>query len=463
MTAVMKPSKYNSGTTLSNGTRLFFNFYTLNLLELNPQEERLADSILDRPDEEARSRKARALRKILGEKGFLINEGVEELEYLRDFHDKARNQTRNLGLTLLPSLACNLRCVYCYETPDVRVMSEAVQEAVVGLVRARLQREGSLSVTWFGGEPLLNFKIIENLSRTFMAICDERKAKYSSSIITNGYLLDTETAEKLVELKVGHAQITLDGPEQIHDARRPTAGGAGSFNRIYENILAAAPILPISLRINVDQTNRGAIADVLDLIAAAGLQNSVHPYLGHTLPYNKVCQDVASCCIANEDFSLLDLETSLELIKKGFKTFSPPKGTNAYCLADNDNAYVITPTGGVVNCWNDSADPSAEIAHLLNSYTEQMRAKAGEWLKRDPFALECAACLLLPICMGGCPFLYLKTGRLHCHKWKYHLDENIAFYHFLKKIEREAQVTREFYKIVDDVKKLADMTKPCPP
>lgn len=458
----MKPSRYSHKTSLPDGTVLFINFYTLKLLELNSRDADRADTILRKPDEDPKGRKARALKKILSEKGFLINDGVDELEYLKSFRDKACHQQKHLGLTILPSLACNLRCVYCYETRDGGVMSEEVQQALIRLAKERIQPEGSLAVTWFGGEPLLNLQIIERLSRSFMEICEGKKAKYSSSIITNGYLLDRETAGTLVELKVDHAQVTLDGPEPIHDARRPTAGGGGSFQRIFENLKAASPILPISLRINVDETNRGTIPDVLDLIAAAGLQGSVHPYLGHTLPYNEICQDVARSCISSEDFSLLDLETAFELMKKGFRTFSPPKSTNAYCLADNNNAFVITPSGGVVNCWNDSADSEAEIGHLLKPYTARMRTKAGVWLKRDPFSLECVDCLLLPICMGGCPYMYLKSGQLQCHKWKHHLDENIAYYHLVKKVDAEAQVARDFYKIVDEVKVLADKTKPDP-
>lgn len=451
----MKASAYIHKTALPDGTCLFFNFYTLNLIELTPAEGRIAERILQRPDEEPTGRKAQGLKKTLHEKGFLLNDGVDEREYLRSFHEKACRQQKHLGLTILPSLACNLRCVYCYETRDGSVMDDEVQAAIVRLARARVQPGGSLSVTWFGGEPLLNLPIIERLSRSFMEICADRQAKFSASIITNGYLLDKATAETLVELKVDHAQVTLDGPEAVHDARRPTAGGRGTFQRIFENLAAASPVLPVSLRINVDQTNRAAVPEVLDLIAAAGLQRSVHPYLGHILPYNNVCQDVAASCIPSDDFSLLDIETAFEMMKRGFWTFSPPKSTSAYCLADNTNSFVITPSGGLVNCWNDSADPSAEVGHLLKPPTDRMRARSLAWLGRDPFTLACLECLLLPICMGGCPYLYLKTGQLQCHRWKPHLDESLAFYHLVKKIEKMSQLAGDFRKIGEEIRELA--------
>ncbi len=458
----MKPSRYIRRTPLPDGTVLFFNFYTLKLLELNPRDAARAEMILRKPDEAPKGRKAPALKTLLIDAGFLINDGVDEREYLASFHARDCRQTKHLGLTVLPSLACNLRCVYCYETKESGVMGEEVQQELIRLARARTQPEGTLAVTWFGGEPLLNVPIIERLSRAFMEICEEKKAKYSASIITNGYLLDRETAKTLVDLKIDHAQVTLDGPEPVHDARRPTAGGKGSFERIFANLRETSPILPISLRINVDQTNRDAIPAVLDLLAAAGLQGSVHPYIGHTLPYNEICQDVAGSCIGSEDFALLDLETALDLMRRGFRTYSPPKSTNAYCLADNDNSFVVTPSGGIVNCWNDSASAEAEIGHLLKPQTPQMRAKALEWLKRDPFSLECVDCLLLPICMGGCPYMFLRSGELQCHRWKFHLDESIACYHLVKKAEAEAGIVRDFYAIVNEVKGLAEKTKPSP-
>jgi len=47
--------------------------------------------------------------------GFLIDDNIDELELLRFNLWRARFDERNLALTIVPTLACNFACVYCYE------------------------------------------------------------------------------------------------------------------------------------------------------------------------------------------------------------------------------------------------------------------------------------------------------------------------------------------------------------
>lgn len=446
----MKPSRYTCTTVLPDRTVLYFNFFTLNLLAFESAEADKAEKILHDPalpDETG-------LRQLLMDKGFLIDDAIDERAYLHQLHRQACSQHRGLGLTILPTLACNFRCIYCYEKHDPAEMSPEVEEALIAFVKERLQPEASLSVTWFGGEPLLKLDVIERLTDAFTIICDEKKAKYAAHIITNGYLLSGDIAATLTRLKVKSVQVTLDGPPDIHDARRPLKNGSGTFKCILENLKAASPILPVNLRINVDQTNRGHIIDLIDLLLREGLGKSVHPYLGRTYPYNAVCNDVAVECITDADFSLLELETEMELVQRDFHSFRVPQARNTHCLADSAGDFVITPGGSIVNCWNDVAENNAEIGHLLKPQTESMRENKQRWKARDPFALECAECILLPICMGGCPYLYLKNGTVSCHDWKHHLDESLAFYYYLKSLKREGEIARQFYKAVDEVKEL---------
>jgi uncharacterized protein len=452
---LIKPSSYNYRTTLPAGIGLLFNFYSLRLMGVSPKQAESVGSILDQPNAVPEKKKDARLRQLLIDKGFLIDDEVDELDYLKCFHHQACTQTRNFSLTILPSLACNFRCTYCYESPSRAAMSTEVQDALVSLVRQRVVQNGSFLVTWFGGEPLLRMDIIERLSKAFMELCSEHNARYSASVITNGSLLTRKMARKLVDFNVTRVQVTLDGPPEIHDSRRPLVSGGKTFSKIFRNLKVASPILPINLRINVDNTNREHIPEVLDLIEQAGLKGMVRPYLGHTLPYNEVCGDVAGCCLSDEDFSLLELETDFDMIKRGFGSYHMPRSTNVYCMADNNNSYGITPDGGVVKCWNDAANPEAEIGHLIKPYTEEMRSNAERWLMRDPFNLECARCILLPICMGGCPYLFLKTGRLHCHDWKYHLKENLAIYYYIRKLQQESEIARSFLQIVDRVKDMS--------
>ena len=451
----MKPSAYNYVTTLSDGTALYFNFYTLALIALSPSESSLAQSILSNPNQHLKNKGASGLKKLFAEKGFLIDDRINEVDLLKKGHFISRLQPNHLSLTIAPTLNCNFGCTYCYQDKKKQKMNQEVEEALIHFVRNRVVQDGELSVTWYGGEPLLCLDIIRRLSEAFIEICQDNNAQYTASIITNGYLLDSETAEKLAQWNVKDAQITIDGPPDIHDARRPLIGGGKTFKTIMDNLKEASKNLIIKVRMNVDHRNEGYIKKLLAVLANEGLSGNIHFYLGRTYPYTDVCNDLSVWCFNDEEFSLLGLETAMEAIECGFGTSGTPASKNYWCMADNENAFVITPSGGMVKCWNEIADPETEVGHLLKPTTEPMIKNIKRWRRRDPFELECAGCLLLPICMGGCPYLYELNGKVYCYSWKHQIKESLSFYYYLKKIVQESEIVQEFRDLVDYVKETA--------
>jgi len=456
----MKSSRYNYSTYLPDGTLLLFNFYTLTLMALQGREAEIATAILDKPSTNFKKKEASNLKMFLGEKGFLIDDEIEELALLKVFHHASRFQRKNLGLTIIPTLGCNFSCIYCYETGKTCVMNRDIEASLSGFVKKRIQKGGSLSVTWFGGEPLLRMDVVSRLSAEFLRLCEDKDVKYSARIITNGYFLDENNTAKLLRAKVNEAQVTLDGPKEVHDQRRPLKGGGATFDTILDNVKKASKKMFISLRMNIDHTNRGRIVEMLDILSEAKMEKEVGFYLGQTSPYTDVCRDMAGSCLTNEDFSLLGLETMLAMIDRGFTfTFNMPRKKDQHCLAGNANSFVITPSGGIVNCWNDVDNPGKEIGHLMKPPTEMMKTVARQWSRRNPFEMECAGCLLLPICMGGCPYLHLRTGELACHSWRYHLKESLVFYYYLKKIRKEGEIIKEFKGAVESAKALKEISR----
>jgi len=452
----LKPSAYNYRVMLPDGTTLWFNFFTLCLIAFDVKEAAVAHDIIKRPHASRHnSRRTAAIKKKLQDNGFLIKQSVSEIEYLKQDYLQQRYARKNLSLTILPTLACNFRCIYCYEKHDAQSMTPDVEAALLKMIDQHLVENGQLSVTWFGGEPLLKLGTIERLSSAFAEICAQKNGEYSAHVVTNGFLFTRENAKRLHNSNVKNVQITLDGPQHIHDERRPGVHGEKTFDTIIANLRDASDIVPVRVRINVDDTNREYIPELLDLLSRDGLAHNVHPYLGRTYPYTEVCQDIAGQCLSDEDFALLELETELELINKGFSSFKMPRAIPVHCMAEKCNALVVTPSGGIVNCWNDAANPDAEVGHLTKPFTRQMEQNALSWNQHNPFQLECADCLLLPICMGGCPYLYRTTGKLDCHEWKHHLDESLAMYYYLKNMEAEGGIIKAFQETVEEVKKMA--------
>lgn len=331
-------------------------------------------------------------------------------------------------------------------------MSSGVETALVRFVEKNTPRDGNVSVNWRGGEPLMRMDGIERLTKPISDICRKRNSSYKAFAVTNGYLLTPARARRFLELGIEAVQITLDGPATVHDSRRPLQSGAKIFGRILDNIKAAPDRMQISIRINVDEGNKAAIPELLDLLSCEGLNKRVGIYLGQTYPYTSVFQDIAGMCLSEEDFSWLDVETAMTAVEKGFYTLASLRSRDVYCGALVKNNYVVNPKELMHRCWNTVCDPGEATGNLMRRATKRSEDNKAKWSRYSPFSHECGDCLILPICMGGCPFLRWKQGKVHCPGWKHHPKENLMFYYFLKKAEREAAVGKELRVYVDALK-----------
>lgn len=437
----MRASRFNTCSRLADGTGLLFNHATLSLVALDPAGADKADRILGDPDRFGAARGHRRVARLLERQGFLVPDDADELAPLRAGYRAYQENSSNLNLTILTTLACNFRCTYCYQgQTHVGRLQREVEDAIPHFAATRLPEGGSFTVTWYGGEPLLAKPTIERLSRQFLALAAERGARYEASIITNGYLLDGATAEWLKGLDVRRAQVTLDGPPRVHDRRRPLASGKGSFERIVENLKQSVEHLRTSIRMNVDEENRESIGELIEHLVAAGLAGKVDFYAGRTTSFPTTCSDGAGRCLDSEAFSLVSLETSLELTRRGLWDDVLPALMSGPCAAIRSNSFVVTPSGGLVTCWDEVGDPDRFVGHLVEPETERMAANRRAWAEYDPFALACAGCEVLPTCMSFCPYQVRETGELPCRGWKYHPKEHALNLYRLRLKERELQV-----------------------
>ena len=68
-----------------------------------------------------------------------------------------------MRLTLVPTIACNLRCPYCFEKSKPKgVISNETCDKIIDFIK-RDKRNPCLDLNWFGGEPLLAINQIESL------------------------------------------------------------------------------------------------------------------------------------------------------------------------------------------------------------------------------------------------------------------------------------------------------------
>ncbi|MCL6581012.1 MAG: radical SAM protein, partial [Firmicutes bacterium] len=167
--------------------------------------------------------------------GFLVHPEVDELEVYRHRWYAAQLDPSVVSLTICPTMRCNMNCVYCFEDRDGADMASEVADALVGWVQRWLERARTLNVLWFGGEPLLRPDFIEELSARLVEAARQVGAEYHAGIFTNGYCLGPRELETLERSLIREVVIPLDGPEEVHEKRRPHVDGKPVFARILEN------------------------------------------------------------------------------------------------------------------------------------------------------------------------------------------------------------------------------------
>lgn len=154
------------------------------------------------------------------------NPGVSIHEIAKYFSDKAKiNTAKDLKwedkepktLCLLISQDCNLRCSYCFADHgtfggEKKLMS---QNTAKNCVNKLLSKDFDNYVIFFGGEPFLNFPLMEAIKK----YGHQAKLAIKYTTITNGTVVN-DPIEKFISETLFSICISLDGPKEINDIQR---------------------------------------------------------------------------------------------------------------------------------------------------------------------------------------------------------------------------------------------------
>ncbi|MBN2227430.1 MAG: SPASM domain-containing protein [candidate division Zixibacteria bacterium] len=349
----------------------------------------------------------------------------DELAAIKFTHQLNRFESSSLGLIVAPTMNCNMACTYCFEQNKRGSMPPEVIEALIEFVEKRAPGLRHVDINWYGGEPLLAMAAIEDITQSMLDLAAEHAFTYTSSMISNGYLLTPDIVDRLVDAKVSMVQITLDGPRRVHDERRPLKNGRGSFDRIIENITYAVKKMAIGVRVNIDkQYNEALIAELLAELEAAGLQQRVGIYFGLLEPASEVCANIAENCYNANEFSEVEVQYYRQLLQHGFRILRLPSPVGVYCMAQIVNAFLVDPDGDIYRCFNHVGDKSKIMGNIRNpiNYEDPNFRRLFAF---DPFEDSmCRECSILPICMGGCPAKRVDRnliGEELCETWRHNL------------------------------------------
>ncbi|MDG0874705.1 SPASM domain-containing protein [Paenibacillus thiaminolyticus] len=366
----------------------------------------------------------------LYQKGFLVNEDLNELQLATAQKYKMLSESRGLHLILMPNEDCNFRCVYCYEDFLKSEMKTTVQEGILHFLEKSLSKYNYLNISWFGGEPLKSFDIIKKMSTQMIEICKKNNVQYRAGITTNGYLLNKEIFTQLLDMQVKSFQITLDGTAQTHDNYRVGRYGEKTFDTILTNLIDmkhSSKTFTIVIRSNIDHEVAATMDEYISLVTGLFAEDS--RFVLHFIPIQNLKGEQTSnvhLCDTKDLFPLYNKAKDKGFNFNFYKQYLQPGGSE--CYASKPSSYIIGSDGMIYKCTVAFNNPYNHVGKLTEDGElvidwEKWSLWVTGGVNED---LACTKCYFRPSCQGNaCPLERIESGATPCPPIKKNIKKYI--------------------------------------
>lgn len=175
--------------------------------------------------------------------------------------------------TIFLTQRCNLACKYCYVKKKPATLSLARAEKIVDFIFAKSGKEASIDIGFFGGEPLLEFELMKEVTRMIVDHKEYDANRVVMRVVSNGTIFTEEIAEFLKIYNIGLG-ISFDGLPAIHDKNRPFKNGTGSADIVEKNLDMALewfPLMPVNAVF--DNTTFQHLSEMVDYLSGLGVRN----------------------------------------------------------------------------------------------------------------------------------------------------------------------------------------------
>ena len=290
---------------------------------------------------------------------------------------------------ILTTTGCNARCFYCFEkgTKPVIMTTETASKVVRYIMAHRGDKK--VKIRWFGGEPLVNVKVIDQICTEL----SEQGVPFSSTMVSNGYLFDADKIQRAKDLwQLRNVQITLDGTAQTYNRVKDYVyQGVNAFERVLENIgLLIAAGIRVSIRLNVDKHNIKEMTQLVSLLHQRFDSNEHLSVYSHELFGERSPED-------NADLFSQRMQLEQQIAAYGYRgkrRLQKDIKLNR-CMADNDGSVVIVPDGHLGKC--EHFIDSEFFGHIDSEEHDKSILRK---FKERPVDMEaCATCFFYPQCI----------------------------------------------------------------
>ena len=339
--------------------------------------------------------------------------------------------------------ACNLDCHYCYYRDKSEIYSGNMPRMSEELLETYIKQyiEGAsqqnISFCWHGGEPLM-------AGLPFFEKAMELQKKYAgdkvieNTLQTNGILVNDAWCSFFKEnnFLIG---LSLDGPEDIHDAFRRDCGGAPTFARVMKAVeLMKKHGVEFNILATVNARSEERGAEVYKFLT------SINPYIQFlpVVEYVKMRAGKRPLIVSPDEEDAVPAPWSVSA--KGYGKFmcdvfdewvkydvgknfvqlfdvtlgnwcGVPPSLCAFAEVCGDG-LVVEHNGDVYSC-DHFVYPEYRLGNIATDELSAMyRSREQQDFgrdKRDALPLECKRCNYYFLCRGECPkhrFEYAKNG-----------------------------------------------------
>jgi len=392
----------------------------------------VSDAVLDLND---RDRAGQAVYEALGHRYSKrqISTALQKLEKNGIFSTKPAplvtetyGSCKSLTLTLNVCQSCNLRCRYCYIDKEVlsrtwRMNRRVAHQAVDFVLRENPTAE-KLGISFYGGEPLLNFDTI----RDTITYANQRAAEHGLPAVeyhlsTNGTLLRNEIVNFLAGQNI-NVLVSLDGPARIHDAMRVDSAGHATHAKVVRavrQLLAVRGSLSVSASAVITQGRR--LIDTYYYLRDAGFEDLKISYVRYRHgEFFELDDSTKDRYIADLRQIALDYLAHLqrgrrpayyEFNRRILHLWTKTRRID-FCPA-GESRYGVSPDGGIFPC-----GPAACMGYTsLGSLERGLDNEAvRRFLDQNDISASpaCQQCWGRYLCGGGCPLPLVKGSANNC-------------------------------------------------
>ena len=339
---------------------------------------------------------------------FLVPQGKDECAFYQSLSGMLRTFSRKKeekSYTIMPTLCCNARCVYCYEEgcKPLTMTPETVEQTIRYIVDHHMGDK--VSLTWFGGEPLLCVDIIDRICEGLR----EAGVSYTGIVVSNGSLITSEIVEKMAGVwNIKRMQISMDGAEKEYVDRKRYYVNDNQYRKVIHAIdMASSHGIFVIVRCNTDEGNFDSLPEfVSDLTSSIRNKDNVLLYIS---PLFSARSGKNAMRLWEKIVAFQPQITSAGFHTQLLSGFSGRFRVN-HCMADS-GAVVICPDGVLSPC--EHLQQAVGYGDIWHGATDESVRR--EFCRTDRIREMCLKCAFLPECTGfaTCPIHDSNCVELH--------------------------------------------------